>query len=196
MKEKHKMRRCFLGTVVAAALVAVMGGASVWAAAPNAWTQRFTIIIQDPVSLSLSVGDVFIDNVAPNSVNPATGSMVATVRSGWSLGYTLAASGDTDLECELDSNYKIPALVTPGTLTTNTWGVGVGADALTAPSSWLGVTSGGVKLAETAAPSSGWVDSSTPGPGDAYAIFFGLKVDASKMACDYSGTVTFTAAKK
>jgi len=190
------MRKCCLGVVVVVALVAVMGGANVWAAAPNAWTQRFTISIQDPLYLSLSVSDVSIDDVKPNSVSPATGSMVATVRSGWSRGYTLTASGDTDLECELDSSYTIPALVTPGILTTNTWGVGIGADVLTAPSSWLGVTPGGVKLAETAAPSLGWVDNNTPGPGDDYAVFFGLRVDGSKMACDYSGTVTFTAAKK
>jgi hypothetical protein len=94
---------------------------------------------------------------------------------------------DTDLTCLNDTSYKILALDGTKAMTDNHWGYAIAGDGLTAPTTWTGVTNSLLPPAKTSPTATDLTD------GDDTVVWFGTRVNMSLPACQYAGSVTFSA---
>jgi hypothetical protein len=110
-----------------------------------------------------------------------SGNVVVNTITNNPDGYSLTIeTTNTNLVCATDSAAVIPA--GSGTLN-NTWGYGVGASL---PSVWTGITTSPVEIKNFGTATNLTL-------GDDTRVWFGAQVDISKPACQYRGTVRFTA---
>lgn len=115
-------------------------------------------------------------------------SLTLSAKTNFFNGYTIsfnATSGDANLTCETDSDYKFTSSwVGPAALPTNMWGYQIGSSTLS--SGWLAVPASATTIYSQSTPSA-----NNGADFDQHEMWFGAKTDISQKPCLYTGSVTY-----
>lgn len=181
MKRGNKFMAILWKALLLALLPTVLVGAPVLAAPYGAGKFGANVPYGSATTLAINVGSNVLIQVTPtDSGTLGTASNTVTVTSTDVVGYQLyiRAAGSSDMT---NGPYSIPASAngTPAALAMNTWGYNTDGS-----NNFAGITTSDVMIKNATGPY---------GSGDPTQVTYGVKVDNSKPAGNYTATVVYTA---
>jgi len=160
-------------------ITCLLSSASVFASPYGAGLYGENVPYGGETSLTIATdGNVTIPITPSDTGNQATANNAITVTSTDVIGYKLYIRA-TATALDHGGGYTIPAVGAPGALSVNTWGYNIDAGA-----SYTGITTSDVLL----------LDALIPYPsGNVTTVTYGVKIDNTKPAGNYTTTVIYTA---